>query len=203
MNVNKIDSMSPKLKQLTNTAETLFSRYGIRRVSIEEICRTAKVSKVTFYKFFRNKNAIVLHILDTMFNDWMAQYGQIITAERPYPDRVRQIIDMKLQITRKLSADFIREYLQTPNEEIAAFIKQRRDEMMQRVVEDFAKAREKGEIRADIRPEFIIYFMNQINIMAADPQLVALYSNYTEMVAELVQVFFYGILPVNETEAVR
>ena len=46
---------NPKYLDIFKTAKDLFWKYGIKRVSIEEICKEAKVSKMTFYKFFPNK----------------------------------------------------------------------------------------------------------------------------------------------------
>jgi AcrR family transcriptional regulator len=49
---------------IMNTAETLFLKYGFRRVSVDEICRSAKVSRKTFYVYFANKETLVIEILD-------------------------------------------------------------------------------------------------------------------------------------------
>jgi AcrR family transcriptional regulator len=44
------DAANLKLARIASTAEKLFMKFGIRRVSVEEICREASVSKMTFYK---------------------------------------------------------------------------------------------------------------------------------------------------------
>ncbi|NQV51449.1 MAG: helix-turn-helix transcriptional regulator, partial [Candidatus Marinimicrobia bacterium] len=44
----------PKEGDILRTAEKLFMQFGYNRVTVEEICREAKVSKVTFYKYFSN-----------------------------------------------------------------------------------------------------------------------------------------------------
>ena len=43
---------SAKSKLIVETATDLFMRYGVKRVTVEEICQTAKISKMTFYKYF-------------------------------------------------------------------------------------------------------------------------------------------------------
>jgi AcrR family transcriptional regulator len=74
--------------QITETAIRLFSQFGTKRVTIEEICRTAGVSKVTFYKHFKNKalniisvfwlrNCFILrHTLQTIIKDSCLQKNQ-------------------------------------------------------------------------------------------------------------------------------
>ena len=46
---------SSKSLDILNTARQLFWKHGIRRVSVEEVCREAGVSKMTFYRSFPNK----------------------------------------------------------------------------------------------------------------------------------------------------
>ncbi|MDH5400751.1 MAG: TetR/AcrR family transcriptional regulator, partial [Cyclobacteriaceae bacterium] len=53
-----------KYQAIFETAKELFWKYGIRRVTIEEICKEAGVSKMTFYKFFPNKVALANTILE-------------------------------------------------------------------------------------------------------------------------------------------
>ena len=63
--------VNPKQNQIISTAQSLFWKYGMRRVSIEEICRDARVSKMTFYKFFKNKVDLVKFILDKIMDESM------------------------------------------------------------------------------------------------------------------------------------
>jgi len=44
-----------KYQAIFKTGKVLFWKHGIKRVTIEEICTEADVSKMTFYKFFPNK----------------------------------------------------------------------------------------------------------------------------------------------------
>ena len=63
--MNKLeDRQSKKHHALLNTARKLFVAHGIKRVTVEEICRTADTSKMTFYRFFRNKDEIAKAVID-------------------------------------------------------------------------------------------------------------------------------------------
>ena len=48
-----------KYNQILTKGKELFWKYGIKRVAIEEICKQAHVSKMTFYKYFKNKKYYV------------------------------------------------------------------------------------------------------------------------------------------------
>ena len=53
------EKLSQKKQQLVETGKKLFLKHGVKRISIEEICRESEVSKVTFYKYFKNKQALI------------------------------------------------------------------------------------------------------------------------------------------------
>ena len=60
---------SKKQQQIVNSGKELFFQYGVKRIRVEEICRKAKVSKMTFYKYFENKFALAEHIVQEILND--------------------------------------------------------------------------------------------------------------------------------------
>ena len=189
---------NPKLQQLVNTAKELFMRYGMRRVSIEEICRTANVSKMTFYKYFPNKVALTKYLISDLVSENMEKYRSIMDQDIPFPEKVERTIEMKLQQSKDVSQEYLRDVTQNPDPEIAEFIMRKRQEALQKVLSDYLKAQRQGNIRKDMKPEFILYFLNHIVEMIADEKLVNLYDTPEELIAELTRFFFYGILPRGE-----
>ena len=71
MGINS-SSNSNKSQLIVETATDLFMRYGVKRVTVEEICQTAKISKMTFYKYFKNKKVLAEHIIYSILD-----YAQI------------------------------------------------------------------------------------------------------------------------------
>lgn len=60
-------------------------------------------------------------------------------------------------------------------------------------------AQQGGQIRKDLHLHFIPYFLNQINNMVKDPVLLEMYhGNIREVMKELTNFFFYGILASHE-----
>lgn len=189
-----MSNLPEKQQLLIQTGRTLFYKYGIRRVSVEEICRESKVSKVTFYKYFRNKTALVKHILTDMYNDAWDKYESIMQSKRGYPEKVRDIIELKRTMTESMSAAFYRELLQNPDPEISALITGEQKKSLERSISDLRQAQRDGHIRADIKPEFLQYLLNHLLEMAADDRLRGLYRSPQALVNELISFFFYGIL---------
>ena len=186
---------NPKFQQLVKTARELFMRYGMRRVSVEEICRTAHVSKMTFYKHFSNKVDLTKYLIRQIVIENTAQYRSIMEQDVPFSEKVEKTIEMKLQQSKDVSREYFHDLTQNPDPQIADLIAQKRQEAFLEVLNDYLGAQRRGDIRKDIKPEFILYFLNHIVEMIADDRLVNLYASPEELILELTNFFFYGILP--------
>jgi len=63
--------------------------------------------------------------------------------------------------------------------------------------EDFRKAQENGDIRKELKVEFIMYMMNHLVEMAQNETLINMYDEPQDLVMEITNFLFYGILPRN------
>ena len=62
-------------------------------------------------------------------------------------------------------------------------------------MKDLKAAQKKGWIRKDIKPEFILYVLDDMYLKMTDERLLSLYKSQEDMVMELTNFFFYGIMP--------
>lgn len=184
-----------KKRQILETARDLFTRFGIRRVTIEEVCAKANVSKGTFYKHYGNKNELVMELLDSLLGGAMDQYRRIMAGSLPFEEKVRQMIRLKIEQTGGMSREFIQDILESGPPEAVAFYQEKASEIVGVIAEDFSRAHRRGDIRRSIKPEFILYFFNHLIEMMQDPKLEALYETPGEMITELTNFFFYGVMP--------
>jgi AcrR family transcriptional regulator len=184
-----------KLQQIIQTGRELFFKFGIKRVTVQEICEKAEVSKMTFYKHFNNKIDLVKCILGKMFAEGLENYNAIMAQDIPYSKKVELMIQLKLDLADKISPEFFEDYLVRPDSEIFAFIIQKKKENLGMFLRDLVEAQKRGDVRKDIRPEFITFMMDHITEMASDERLVKMFKTPKELIAELNKYFFYGILP--------
>ena len=189
---------NPKLQKIVSTARSLFWKFGIRRVSIEEICREANVSKMTFYKHFGNKVDLVKFLIEQLTAEGLSAYKKIMDQPIPFSEKVKQTIQLKMKQTDEVSQEFFNDIHKHADPEIMGFFNQKAHESLQIVIKDYNEAQKKGDIRQDIKPEFIHYFFNHILDMAEDESLAGLYESPQALIMELTNFFFYGILPRNK-----
>ena len=196
-----MNSFDPKQKRLIETARHLFFRHGIRRISIEEICREADVSKMTFYKHFHDKGDLIRTILKILQEEELTRYQTIIHAENPFPEKVRAMIALRLEQTDSMSREFYVDIHKHADQELIRLLDQMEKDYMNLIEKDFRKARKQGHLRPGIHPEFIIYLLNKIIEMSHDEALLIMYSSPQAMIMELTNFFFYGILPAKREDS--
>jgi AcrR family transcriptional regulator len=192
------DIQNIKIQQLLTTAQDLFMRHGIRRITIEEICSEAKISKMTFYKYFKNKIELIKYLLTQINSEQMSEYRNIMGQEIPYAEKVKNMIQIKDERTKMISQEFINDLYKNPIPEIAEMIEKFKEEAITEVLDDLKKAKDEGDLRQNLKPELILYFINHMRDMVKDEILSHIYQSPNELIMELTNFFFYGVLPGGE-----
>lgn len=190
-----------KLAQVIQTSRDLFWKYGIRRVTIEEICREAGVSKMTFYKYFKNKIELVKVIIAKITSEAMEKYKAIMDQNIPFTEKISRSIQLKMEQTSEMSHEFFDDYLLHADPELKEFLNKKVRESFALIYNDYMEAQKNGEIRQDLKPEFIMYFLNKMMEMVQDDQLESHYSNPQDLIMEITNFFFYGIMPRDKVDS--
>ena len=187
-----------KIQQLVKTAQELIMRHGIRRITVEEICSDANISKMTFYKYFKNKIEITKYLLNQIYSEQITAYRHIMKQKVPYSDKVKDMIQLKHEHTKMISQEFIHDLYKNPIPEIAELLEKFKKESLNEILVDLNQARENGDIRKNLKPELILYFLNHMREMVENGNLLSIYKSPNELIMALTNFFFYGILPVRE-----
>ena len=187
--------LSPKALQIMEKAKELFWKHGISRVTVTEICREAGVSKMTFYRHFDSKVDLAKQAMKASTDEAWEKYTAIMSQDIPFADKMKQSVLLKFEGTKDISEELIRDIYKNPELGMMEFMQEMTQESMKRLIMDYIKAQENGEIRKDLNPQFIMYFMNQMGQMLSDPALAAMYPTPNDLIMELFNFFLYGIMP--------
>jgi len=193
---------NPKKQQIITTARDLFWKYGFRRVSIEEICREANVSKMTFYKHFNNKDELAKYIIDLITGIAMKKYREIMDNDIPFIKKVEKSIQLKMESSNEMSQEFFDDFHKNASPELREHFNKLVRANLQTIQNDYIKAQKKGDVRSDINPNFILYYLDKILEMAKDENIIRLYKSPPDLINELTRFFFYGILPRGKNSTV-
>nr|HQU61294.1 helix-turn-helix domain-containing protein [Saprospiraceae bacterium] len=137
---------SSKSLDILNTARQLFWKHGIRRVSVEEICREAGASKMTFYRSFPNKIELAKAMLQKMFDESMKEYSAIMALDIPFEEKVQKQLLLKFKGARGISAELVRDIYSNQEWGLREYMERRTEEALKVIMNDFAQAQQKGWI---------------------------------------------------------
>jgi AcrR family transcriptional regulator len=180
-------------------AETLFFKFGIRKTTIGDICRAAAVSRMSFYKHYRDKPHVAEVVVNKLIDDMIGAFRRSMDRDIPYSRKIAEFIEIKLKKADGMSSAFIQELFLSPYPELQALVRRRMDENLKVALDEFRHAQRQGHIRPGIKPEFLMAFMDIMADLAVDERLTRLYSNPRELGAEMLNLFFYGILQDGRT----
>jgi len=184
--------MSRKRDQLIQTGEALFVKHGMRRVTVEEICRQAGVSKPTFYKYFENKAALARRIVEQWIEEVLQRIDEIDAAEAPFPEKMKQILAVKQAIAARPGPEFLEDLIHLDIDLSHA---------MRRVMRFLVEGQKRGDIRSDVRPEFLLAAFDILNSMHHDPRVRDLYEDTETLAGDIFKLFYFGALSPHHREA--
>ena len=81
-NQNLLTVMTASKQQtIADTARRLFREHGFSAVSVGGICTEAAVSRVTFYKYYSGKNALLQEIVTEQKNRVRAEFENLLARQ--------------------------------------------------------------------------------------------------------------------------
>lgn len=186
---------------ILQAGKSLFWKYGVKRVSVEEISKEAGISKMTFYRHFKNKNEVIEKIMKRLFEWGLEEYQSVMRQEIPFAQKIEQIILKKFENTQDVSQEFIKDMYINGNEDIQKMITEYTVTTLNEFKNDLIEAQKKGWIRKDIKIELIMKMRDVMTGAIQDDGLMALYQNPQEAIVEITRFFFYGMMNTDQKES--
>jgi AcrR family transcriptional regulator len=182
-----------KYDQLIDAARDLFWKHGFRRVSVEEICRKAGISKMTYYRFFPNKLELAKKVYDITVDESVGKFRSIMADTSTPSEKMRNILQLKLESTNDISKEFLQDFYNNPEPVLLQYIEQKTRDTWNVVLSDFKDAQQKGWFRKDIKIEFLMYFSQKIVELTQDEYLLSMYEKPQDLIMEITNFFLNGL----------
>lgn len=180
--------------KLLNAAKESFWKYGYKRVTVEEICSLAGVSKMSFYRLYSNKLAIAKEVFGIEITQSLREYRKILDGPHSFAEKMEETIHFKMDQVDRIGQEFLKELLQYGGDEFHAFLQEKRIETEDMVNKSFTAAQKQGEIRKDINLDILPIISEHITLLATNPKLQEMYPNQRDLIREVSTFFFYGII---------
>ncbi|MDD2564697.1 MAG: TetR/AcrR family transcriptional regulator [Salinivirgaceae bacterium] len=183
-----------KFQDTLKTAKELFWKHGIKRVTIEEICKEAGVSKMTFYKFFPNKTELAKTILENLVQNSLLDFNELVKSELPFSQKLEKMFLMKIEGMNNFSMELINDIYTNPNLELKEFMEQKKNESIDLITNFYRDAQNQGFIRKDVKIDFLLSYSDQIVKMMENENLMAQYNKPQDFIIEAMNALFFGIV---------
>lgn len=187
-----------KYNDILSASKVLFWKYGFRKVTIEEICREAKTSKMTFYKFFPNKVEVAKALLDQVIRQAIDDFRVLQEQASSPVALIEGMLKMKKTGVHEISKDFLADFYADSELGLRAYMEAKTMEVFTTMLADFKSLQARGLIRQDLNLEFYLYLANKMNGYMEDPYLLSLFPNPEDMIMEFTNLFAYGLSPKSE-----
>ena len=193
--MNNALANNKKYVQLLATGKELFWKHGFKKVTIEEICKKAGVSKVTYYRYFQNKIELAKLVVDQAIDQGVADFKMVMEEKTTATEKIKKMILMKAEGTNDISVDFLQDFYNNPELGLSSYIEEKTALAWQTVIKVFKIAQEKGLFRKDFKPEFLFMLSQKMIDLTSDKNLLQLYRSPQDLILEMTNMITYGILP--------
>jgi len=177
---------------ILRTAEELFMQYGYNRVTVEEICREANVSKVTFYKYFKNKFEVLKDYMQVRLELGFETFERIRAADANLQQKMHALIAMKESAVSHFTPVFYKSLL-SGDESIQGFM-QEWIALSMNAMRDFLEDGQKsGEIHPGYSIDFLLHVWTSMAEIARSESMLAMYNDdMIKLSQDFMNFLFYG-----------
>ena len=166
-----------KQQTIIDTARHLFREHGFSAVSVGSICAEAAVSRVTFYKYYSGKNALLQSIVTEQKNRVRAEFENLLKRQCSLREAAEAVFALQRQSFEELySAAFLRDIEENTDLELERFFHELNEEKYAFMRGFFHTLQQRRLIQPDLPVELIDLFIRQADILMRHPQLAALYA---------------------------
>jgi AcrR family transcriptional regulator len=174
-------------EEIRKAAETLFSRFGADKVSINDIARKAGVSQATIYNNFGSKDELVKDYQHSIIRLLATRFKGILIWKKTWVEKLQGVMQQWLDIADQYQ-------IATSGRDVFMDSDPVRAELLD-LFRDFLKeGRKNGYLRSDIPDEVIItYIMFFRQGIAVNPDVRQRMSKDPAFGHDLISLFIYGI----------
>lgn len=185
-------------EKIESTAKELFFAQGIKKTSIDEICRKAGTSRKTFYTMYSNKQDIAMAVL-TKFGDENLEISKnIIASNDGFAHKIKIMLNLKYEMSRSISMDFVNDLMQPETADLMQYMAKLQGESYLLLRSFFEQAQANGEMNPNLRIDFVIMLMQKMTEWISDKQVQAMFVSPEALTKHVSETLIYGIMPPSE-----
>jgi AcrR family transcriptional regulator len=142
-------------KAVVDAALEKFRKYGIRRVTVDEIARELRISKKTFYQYFSNKESLIRACAEQIAAQILPLVKAAVDGPGSATERIMRVWQALSMIPRLVPVEFMAD-LRADYRHIWEELDSRRRAVLSRIESLVADGIKSGEIAPTVHPKVVL-----------------------------------------------
>lgn len=186
--------MNEKLEQILRQSASVFMRYGIKSVTMDDVCRELGISKKTLYQFVEDKADLINKVLDFDIKEEEHAISSIVASKLTALEELNRIQSMVTQKVRNMHSSIIYDLRKYYPEAWNRVMQHRNDFVVGCIEQNIRKGQKEGVFRTDIHPAVIArIYSSRIEVVIDSSLFADLNLSTAEIYVEAVHYHIRGI----------
>lgn len=95
--------MLDKKKRILEVAGEMFARFGIKKTTMDEIAREARMGKSTIYYYFKNKEEIFASVIHKDSQVFKRKLNEVVKNAKTPHDKISQYVQARMKHLKELT----------------------------------------------------------------------------------------------------
>jgi AcrR family transcriptional regulator len=186
--------MNEKLDHLLKQAGEIFMRYGLKSVTMDDVCRELGISKKTLYQYVSDKNDLISKVLD---QDIQKDEKVICALQTSGLSAIDELLHIQKMVTEKVQhmhSSIIYDLKKYYPESWGRIIRHRNEFIVGCIEQNIIKGQQEGVFRTDLHSALIAKIYASRIEVSIDPSLYSgLKITPAEVYAEAMRYHIRGI----------
>ncbi len=157
--------MNEKKEEILNKVRELYSRYGIKSVTMDDVVHEVGISKKTLYQFFRDKSELVAEVIRCETSIKTEEHDEAIKGSSNALEMMLKFYDFQAQMIRESNPSLLYDLKKYYPEIHKDFMDHKRTMIFENVMNNLKQGKSEGLYRKDLN-EKVIATLNLLRVEA-------------------------------------
>jgi len=182
-------------KKIIRGAETLFTKYGVRSISMDDIARHLSVSKKTLYQHFEDKEDIVTMAVQSHIERIMGEFDLIQSSAIDAIDELSKISKCLKRMMSEINPSLMFDLEKYHPRAWGVWVDNKKKFIRESVIRNLKKGVEEGYFRVELDLEIMATMRMELVQLAFDDRVFPPSQfNVPDVQLQLFEHFVFGLL---------
>lgn len=184
-----------KQQDIQSATLKLFNQFGPSGMNIAKIAKEAKVSQVTIYNYFENKEQLIRETIKAYLKKQFELYEQLLLSNSKFETKLKNIMFEKSKSFTTINPQFLQELILEDEPLQKWFQSFYKEQSLPLLIKFIKISQQKGEINPKLSVDTILFYIQALKtqIDQLSPNDIASFDKNKSL--EILHIFFKGISP--------